>query len=214
MKVISFSLWGNNPKYTIGAIKNAELIQYIYPGWVARFYIGSDVNRDIIKKLSDIPNIEIILKKDNNDWTGMFWRFEALCDDIEHLIFRDTDSRLNLREKSAVDAWLKSNKTFHIMRDHPFHRFPMLGGMWGVKKNQYNLCELLAGWQRDNSYGADYTFLHKKIFPIAINDSIIHDPFFINSPFPVERIGTEFVGDVFDEYDNRHPEFYKVIEKL
>ena len=24
-KIISFSLWGNNPKYCVGAIKNAEL---------------------------------------------------------------------------------------------------------------------------------------------------------------------------------------------
>ena len=36
-KVISFSLWGDNPKYTIGAIKNAELIDTIYPGWIGRF---------------------------------------------------------------------------------------------------------------------------------------------------------------------------------
>ena len=25
MKVLSFSLWGDNPKYTVGAIKNSEL---------------------------------------------------------------------------------------------------------------------------------------------------------------------------------------------
>ena len=24
-KVITFSLWGNNPRYTVGAIKNADL---------------------------------------------------------------------------------------------------------------------------------------------------------------------------------------------
>ena len=30
-KVISFSLWGKNPTYTIGAIKNAELASQFYP---------------------------------------------------------------------------------------------------------------------------------------------------------------------------------------
>ena len=30
MKIISFSLWGQDPKYTIGAIRNAELAREIY----------------------------------------------------------------------------------------------------------------------------------------------------------------------------------------
>ena len=32
--IISFCLWGDNPIYTIGAIRNAELAQEIYPGFV------------------------------------------------------------------------------------------------------------------------------------------------------------------------------------
>ena len=56
-KVISFSLWGDNPKYTIGAIRNAELIESIYPGWVGRFYCGESVPTDIINKLKSLINI-------------------------------------------------------------------------------------------------------------------------------------------------------------
>jgi len=33
-KIISFSLWGDKPMYTIGAIKNAKLAEEIYPGWI------------------------------------------------------------------------------------------------------------------------------------------------------------------------------------
>ena len=50
-KIISFSLWGSNPKYTIGAIRNAELTPIIYPGWVSRFYCGLSVPINIINKL-------------------------------------------------------------------------------------------------------------------------------------------------------------------
>jgi len=32
-KIISFSLWGDNPVYTQGAIRNAELAKEIYPDW-------------------------------------------------------------------------------------------------------------------------------------------------------------------------------------
>ena len=50
-KVISFSLWGNNPIYTVGAIRNAELAQLIYPEWVCRYYIGHCVSDKILNKL-------------------------------------------------------------------------------------------------------------------------------------------------------------------
>jgi hypothetical protein len=36
---------------------------------------------------------------------------------------RDSDSPLISREKEAVTEWLASNKSFHIMRDHPVHCF-------------------------------------------------------------------------------------------
>jgi len=35
-KIISFSLWGDNPIYTQGAIRNAELAKEVYPDWVCR----------------------------------------------------------------------------------------------------------------------------------------------------------------------------------
>ena len=38
-KIISFCLWGNDPKYTVGALRNAELAKTIYPDWKTRFYI-------------------------------------------------------------------------------------------------------------------------------------------------------------------------------
>jgi hypothetical protein len=29
---IAFSLWGENPKYLVGAVRNAELAPLLYPG--------------------------------------------------------------------------------------------------------------------------------------------------------------------------------------
>ena len=131
-KIISYSLWGDNPKYTIGAVRNAELTPIIYPGWVSRFYCGESVPTEIIKTLISLPNTEVIMMDVDGDWTGMFWRFYA-CEDSDIVLSRDTDSRLSLREKLAVDEWLSSDKDFHIMRDHPHHTVPILGGMWGCR---------------------------------------------------------------------------------
>jgi hypothetical protein len=98
------------------------------------------------------------------------------------------------------------------MRDHPHHGFPILGGMWGYKKNdKYDMRKLLTSFDKTNRYGTDYEFFGKVLYPMIGEDKIVHDPFFDQKPFLTERIDREFVGDVFDENDNRHPEYYKYI---
>ena len=58
---------------------------------------------------------------------------------MDIFISRDLDSRFSEREVSAVDEWLRSDKAFHVMRDHDFHWSQMLAGLWGVKLNQDNV---------------------------------------------------------------------------
>lgn len=203
-KVISYSLWGNCPKYTVGAIRNAEGAQKIYPGWECRFYVDLTVPKNILFELDDIPNVKVIHKNSVGNWSSMFWRFEASYDkNVDVSIFRDSDSRLSLREKLAVDDWMNGNKTFHIMRDHPWHSYPILGGMWGVKNNNnYDLENLIKKYYTDNSldkYGTDYDFFIKVLFPMIKNDCCVHDEFFDKKPFPAPRKNFEFVGQVFNE---------------
>ena len=211
-KIISFSLWGNIPKYTIGAIRNAELTPTIFPGWVSRFYCGQSVPTDIIEKLKSLPHTEVIMMDVDGDWSGMFWRFYA-CDDSDIMLSRDTDSRLTIREKMAVDEWLDSDKDFHIMRDHPHHTTEILGGMWGVRNGLIKNIKILIGeYIKGNFWQVDQNFLREKIYPLVVNHSFIHDSYLnynTNSKkFPSERINKEFIGDVFDEKENRHPEHY------
>lgn len=212
-KIISYSLWGDNPKYTVGAIKNALLANKLYPSWISRYYYGSTVPENIITQLSEIPNTETVLMTTENNWKSMFWRFQSCYDNsVEISIFRDTDSRLSSREKLAVDDWLKTGKTFHIMRDHPFHKYPILGGMWGYRHNhRYDMKTLLSSYTPSNQYGTDYEFLGNILYPLIMEDKVVHDDFFEHKPFPTSRIANEFVGDVFDENDNRHSEYYKHI---
>jgi len=214
-KIISFSLWGDNPKYTIGAIKNAELIDTVYPGWIGRFYCGKSVPIEIIEILKTYTNVEVIEMEENGDWSGMFWRFYA-CEDSDVMISRDTDSRLNLREKNAVDEWLNSNKDFHIMRDHPYHNVLILGGMWGVRNGILkNIVDLIKNYNKGDFWQVDQNFLSEQIYPIVVNTSFVHDSYHDINPwskkFSIERINQEFVGDVFDEHNQRHPKYFKLL---
>jgi hypothetical protein len=213
LKVISFSLWGSNPKYTVGAIRNAEIALDLYPDWECHYHVASDVPDDILETLSSLPNTYLYIKSGPADWRGMFWRFEtSYYPNIDISIFRDTDSRLSLREKAAVDEWLNTDKSFHIMRDHPYHGFPILGGMWGYRKNYlYDMKKLLNGFNKQDKYGTDYDFFSQVLYPIIGNDKVVHDPFFEKKPFPTKRVNRGFVGEVFDEYDIRHPQHYLYI---
>ena len=174
MKIISFSLWGNNLKYCLGAIKNAELTSFIYPNWISRFYIHKDVDQKYINQIKDL-NSQIVIMEQNPSWEGMMWRYLPAKDkDIELFISRDCDSRLNNREKSAVDQWLTSDKNFHIMRDHPYHGFSILGGMFGAKKNGFEiLTNSIAGFDFQNSYGTDYNFFNNLEYALVYQYQII-----------------------------------------
>lgn len=212
-KVISFSLWGDNPKYTIGAIKNVELAQTIYSDWICRFYIGKSTPFEIIQKIASYKNTEIKIMNDAGNWSGMFWRFYAAVDpEVDFMISRDTDSRLSIREKLAVDEWIVSNKGFHIMRDHPYHRTQILGGMFGVKKNCIpNLFDLMNDYNKGDFWQVDQNFLREKIYPLIKNNCHVNDPFFENKPFPSVRINKEFIGEIYDENDIRNKEHYLLI---
>ena len=215
MKIISFSLWGTNPKYTVGAIKNAQLAKKIYPGWTCRFYCANDVPNPIIFQLEEMDNVELVFMKKAGDWTSMFWRFEPAGEEnIEVMISRDTDSRLNHREKAAVDEWLNTDYGFHIMRDHPWHGYPVLGGMWGAKCNTLaNIKKMMNNFDKTDSYGTDYSFFASISGSIKGN-VIVHDEFFSNRvnlvdyqgcaplSFPTARVGKDFVGKPFNADDS------------
>lgn len=217
-KIISFSLWGTNLKYVDGAIKNAILATTIYPDWICRFYIGQSTIIGLPEKINTLrcfQNVEIIEINEEGDWKGMFWRFYPCSDnDVDILISRDSDSRLSFREKAAVDEWLNSKKDFHIMRDHHGHGTPILGGMWGARNHLlFSMKKLIDNYTIENYWQIDQEFLRNIIYPIVKENAFVHDPFFEGYPFPVIRNDFEFVGDVYDEQDNRNLLFKKELEE-
>ena len=61
-------------------------------------------------------------------WIQFRSQLPMLDDMVDTLMSRDSDSVIITREQDAVAEWLASNKTFHIMRDHPYHNLFFLGG--------------------------------------------------------------------------------------
>jgi hypothetical protein len=65
----------------------------------------------------------------------MFRYLVMLDPNVDVFISRDIDSIIWPREVDAVAEWLKSNYTFHVMRDHPFHGAIILAGKLSTHSN-------------------------------------------------------------------------------
>ena len=219
-KIISFSIWGSNPKYADAAYINLLLQPEIYPGWTCRFYVDDTVPVEIIKKLEK-GGAEIVMMPRSDGNYGLFWRFEPLKDiTISRFIVRDTDSRLNPREAAAVKEWEDSGKEFHIMRDHAQHGALICGGMWGATsefinkyKDSYDndrirfINSLPFGQYhgRGKYFNTDQPFLWKYVWPRIINSHIAHIKDLPNlrlggneKLFPIENPDGSFVGQPID----------------
>eukprot|EP00939_MAST-03C_sp_MAST-3C-sp1_P002790 g2790.t1 len=127
----------NKALYTRGAIANAKLAPEIYgTSWTCRFYVADDVPKDIVNELETCPNTQVVVYKSLPGRAGQLVRFlPASESNVECLLVRDTDSRLNMREKVAVDEWIRSGKKYHVMYEHMHEDNTILGGMWGVRSD-------------------------------------------------------------------------------
>lgn len=207
MRVIAFSLWGNNPKYTVGAVRNAELATEIYPGWQCRFYHGTSVPSETLRRLDGFSHVKLINIGTDGNWTCMFDRFRPASEpDVELMISRDCDSRLSLREAVAVNEWIGSPYDFHTIHDHAHHTVPILGGLWGIKRHTLpEFGVLLKQWHKENRWQTDQEFLTQIIWPkvchITMNHAEFHTNIWPGKLIPMPRSGRTFIGATYDEND-------------
>lgn len=177
-KIIAYSLYGSDPLYLEGALRNAELCETVFSGWTCRFYVSQEIPEDLILKLK-ILGAEIVKRHRSDHIDGMFWRFEPASETgLTAMIVRDTDSRLTTRDKDCVDEWLASDKQFHFLRDHPSQRKPILGGLWGCRGNAVpDIKKRISAWKKKSLKGNDQHFLLHSIYPQASKDCYIQSPF-------------------------------------
>lgn len=204
MKIVSFSLYGKDDKYIQGAFINSATVGIMYPNWQAVFYCGETVPSQVKSRLSELGSI-VIEKNGPEDNTASLWRFEAVnIPNATHVIFRDADSRILDREVAAVNEWLDSGRTLHVMRDHPNHGWDIPAGLWGtrVSAEVKKILELPKFSAAENVYGLDALFLSKGVYRLFRRDAMIHDEIFFRNfhanKFPTPRLDGAFVGEVFN----------------
>ena len=125
---------------------------------------------------------------------------------FEYVLFRDSDSRISPREVVAIRQWITSRKTLHIIRDHPYHRVPIPGGLWGLseKVHSYSIA-----WNAASHYGMDFgedqRFLARHVYRPLFFDKLVHNTFGVRSPCMPKLTPRlpdgEFIGERFDEHN-------------
>ena len=231
-RVISMSLWGSKTRYTFGALRNAQLAPVHFPGWRLRIYIEkprndgttifSPVPERILNKLQDLGAELMYVDAERSHVPPMMWRF-LVADDlmVDVFIVRDSDCRLSDRDAIVVQAWVETKTPFHCIRDHPSHAaYPVLGGLWGGRPKRLKALmpipwqDLMMGYRSD--YIQDMSFLANAIWPKVQQNSFCHDSVscenWINANrFPVPRVGTEHLGQVFDAFGNARDEDIQIL---
>jgi hypothetical protein len=208
MKAISYSLYGSTPMYCVGAIKNAELAQKFYPKWKCIFWHDNTVPPEYLKQLASFDNVELVDSSGMN-MPGRYWRFNCFQrKDIDIFCVRDTDSRISQREVDAVEQWMQSEKSLHIMRDHPHHNFPVMAGMWAFRNDiaTWNIDKFLFPWLESHEVAnkIDDTNFLTLMYRDFFNSTLVHDDWLRcqNSvKFPTDRAEKRFIGEIFDEND-------------
>ncbi len=210
--IVACSLYGDAPKYLRGAVENARLVPLRYPGWQARFYVSQEIPGSVLDELH-AHGAETVPMTRREASDGMFWRFLAADDPAAcPVIFRDVDSRIGEREVAAVAEWLEGGRRFHIMRDHPHHRWPIMGGMWGLRPGSLPpMPRLIRSWKRRRCWlgyelgirPGDQVFLRAAVYPIARRDALIHTEYVrfegeTVRPFPRAPRTGELVGQIVE----------------
>ena len=208
-RVISYCLYGSDPRYAGGAIRNLPLAAKYFPGWEVRVYHDDSVPETVLGPLRGL-GANLVPMSGSGKIEGMFWRFHVAADpNVDVYIVRDSDSRLSEREAAAVQEWLDSGEPFHVIRDHPAHGVHAVsGGLWGGRKRIDGILDAMndRGVAKE-SYLDDMVFLANFVWPIMVRDGVFqHDAFTCKrwggrSPL-MPRNGTNHLGAVFEGATN------------
>lgn len=168
-KVISISLFGDNPYYYNYAYKIKDDLPRYFPNWELRIYIHYKTPEFVIKKFIDKGCQVIIIKQDNmTPSDSTFWRFLAAQDDVI-FISRDADYQLNDFDYQLVNMWLEDktyfmkylNKDFLINLELKIRKIhsPFYAGFWGGRNRcvpdmleQINNYKYRKHWRRDEIF--------------------------------------------------------------
>lgn len=158
----SFCLYGPyTDKYYGGLLENIEIIHKHFPGWAIEIYASHQAAEYLRTQNLDVHDthregtINTLLRF----LPTYEQRYEVVC-------VRDTDSRIHARDMWCIDHFLASSYSLYTIRDHAWHRYPVMAGLWGCRtlprEGRNALLEYIQ--TANDYYGVDADFLKKHVY--------------------------------------------------
>lgn len=162
MKVFSFCLYGTAPMYYTGLLENVRIIQQYYPDFEIYVYRG------VCDPAWTLSGVNVI-DTGREGAINMLYRYLPLTfADVGFV--RDTDSRITPRDRWCMDAFLASDKHYHIIRDHALHKSRIMGGLFGWKRP----LDVALRLDEPAGYGHDERVLASQVYPRIVADALVH----------------------------------------
>jgi hypothetical protein len=193
MPIVSFCLYGTDRNYYTGLLENLQILQEWCPTFTAVVYKG------VCDPSWTIPEWVRVIDTGKPGPINTLYRFLPLLTEPSGFV-RDTDSRITERDRWCMHEFLKSSKLYHVIRDHVWHRSPVMGGMFGWKRAIPDL--VLPLDLVGTGYGIDEAVLRSVLYPRILPDLLVHTNMYALHREQAERIlvpqsdPTDFVGNV------------------
>lgn len=185
--------------FLYGALVNTFQCKEYFPDWTMRLYYDDSVPKEFIDKLKTLENVEFVhVEKDGT--YGTFWRFLPLFEkDVDMVLVRDVDSRINWRDARCVEEWVDSGKKCLIVRDHDEHyKTKIMAGMFGIKGGLPFVPEFKK-YSMIHNYTSDQVFLERHVWDLIKDD--MHECGFREKKWmEYSWSDTNFMGLGFDEH--------------
>lgn len=190
MKVFSFCLYGTEPNYYTGLLENIKLIREFFPEFEIFVYRG------VCDPTWVLPEGVTVIETHCEGTMNTIYRYRPL-QTAEVGFVRDTDSRITERDRWAIRDFLECPQSYHMIRDHIWHKSRLMAGMFGWKKPIAFEIKTPA----DLSYGCDEVFLASTVYPLIASDLLVHTNLYAfpgehSRRLPEMKDPTDFVGNV------------------
>ena len=132
-RVFSYCVFGNQPKYCLGMVKNLDQIKKLFPNYETWITIGNDVPQSYIDIYSSYKNVKLT-RYDINSIRITAYRLFPLDNPLVEILFtRDADSRFSERDIWCMNQFIKSDCKIYTVRDHSWQQSHIQMGQSGFR---------------------------------------------------------------------------------
>lgn len=163
MNVFAFCIYGTERNYYTGLLENIQIIKQHFPEFEIYIYKGICDPSWVFDESCKI------IETNRSGAINMLFRYLPVTF-AETGFIRDADSRITERDRWCINEFLKSSKKYHIIRDHFYHKSPIMGGIFGWKCPINFPLDLSS----DVGYAHDMAYVEKHLYPRIKSEALIH----------------------------------------